>query len=63
MNSDDAVDDDDRFVGGPLSAYPLPIKPLRLVGVAKLKPFRCANFVSVHIIFFILHWHRSNVRF
>lgn len=35
VNIDDAVDDDERFVNGP-SAYPLPIKPLRLIGDAKL---------------------------
>lgn len=39
VNIDD-VDDDDKFVNG-ASAFPLPIKPLRLIGVAKLKPFRC----------------------
>lgn len=37
VNIDD-MDDDDKFVNG-ASAYPLPIKPLRLIGVAKLKPF------------------------
>lgn len=54
MNSDDAVDEDERFVGGPWSAYPLPIKPLRLVGVAKWKPFSWANFASAagSLIFF-----------
>lgn len=52
MNSDDAVDDVERFVSGPLSAYPLPSKPLRLVGVANLKPFRCANFASVCVLFY-----------
>lgn len=40
VNIDD-VDDDDIFVNG-ASAYLLPIKPLRLIGVAKLKPF-CWN--------------------
>lgn len=36
VNIDDAVDDvDERFVNGPF-ACPLPIKPLRLIGVAKL---------------------------
>lgn len=39
MNIDD-VDDEDRFVSG-ASAYPLPIKPFRLIGVANLKPFCC----------------------
>lgn len=39
MNIDD-VDDEDKFVNG-ASACPLPIKPLRLIGVAKLKPFCC----------------------
>lgn len=41
VNIDD-VDDEDRFVNG-ASAYPLPIKPLRLIGVAKLKPFFCSS--------------------
>lgn len=39
VNIDD-VDDEDKFVSG-ASAYPLPIKPLRLIGVANLKPFCC----------------------
>lgn len=37
VNIDD-VDDDDRFVSG-ASVYLLPTKPLRLIGVGKLKPF------------------------
>lgn len=37
VNIDD-VDDGDKCVNG-ASACPLPIKPLRLIGVAKLKPF------------------------
>lgn len=40
VNIDD-VDDEDKFVNG-ASAYPLPIKPLCLTGVASLKPF-CWN--------------------
>lgn len=39
VNIDD-VDDADRFVNG-ASAYPLPIKPFCLIGVAKWKPFCC----------------------
>ena len=41
VNIDD-VDDEDRFVSG-ASAYPLPIKPFRLIGVANLKPFCCTS--------------------
>lgn len=37
----DDVDDEDKCVNG-ASACPLPIKPLHLIGVAKLKPF-CWN--------------------
>lgn len=41
MNIDE-VDDEDRFVSG-ASAYPLPIKPFLLIGVANLKPFCCTS--------------------
>lgn len=41
VNIDD-VDDDDKFVNGASAAYPLPIKPFCLIGVASLKPF-CWN--------------------